>query len=661
MDLTWPFVGREDESQFIRDAMTTGTGVVLAGAPGVGKTRLAHEAVVGADPRWHVTLWAAATSATMPIPLGALAPLLPADLPTSPIALLRAATDALLDRCGTRRLVLGIDDAHLLDEMSAALVYQLARTRRAFVLAGLRSRHAVPDPIRALWKDGLATRVEIEALSPAGTADVLAAALGGQVDGLTSRRLCRVARGDMLFLQELVHGGLHGGALTEVAGVWCWEGPWVTTPRLVELVSARIGRLARWEQEVLEIVAYGEPIGADLLTSLVGRPAVEAMESRELLRADKEGRRVDVQLAHPLYGEVLRAGCSPQRAAALRHRLADAVEATGTRRKDDWLRIATWRLDASAPVRPDVLVTAAHQAFARLDLPLVERLARTAFDACGDPAAGAVLWRVLLLSQRCAETEELMARLAGTVRSDSQRGDYAIGRAANLFWGLRRIDEAHALLRAIREVIDDPVWLDEIDLFECVFQLLQANLGTARRGLAKLQARRRLSPRTAAQVPVVQGMALVHLGRLGLAREVLELAAEPLSRWAEEIPWVSETRRAYQCYAALFAGRLREADELATTFHTHALQTEWAFALQLACSVQAQVARLRGRVRTAARWAREGLRRYRLRLDGPFQNYVLGELAHAEALVGNGTAAVAAMQDADRGPAPSEALLQPWT
>ncbi len=667
MGVPWPFVGREDELRRIRDAMAGETGVVLAGAPGVGKTRLGYEAVTGADQRRHLSLWAAATAATTTIPLGALAPLLPAELSaaTSPLALLRSATDALLDRSGTRRLVLGVDDAHLLDEISATLVHQLAQTRRAFVLTSLRSREPVPDPIRALWKDGLVDRIEVGALSQPETADVLVAALGGHLDGATGRRLWRAARGNLLLLRELVDAGIHCGALTEIAGVWRWEGPWVIAPRLVELISDRIGRLDRPEQEVLEIVAYGEPIGADVLTSLVDQHTVEAVESKDLVWARQDGRRVEVRLGHPLYGEVLRASCSPERASALRRALADAVEATGARRKDDWLRIATWRLDASAPVRPAVLAAAAGRAFAVLDLPLAERLARAAFEAGGDPAAGsveagAVLWRVLFLSQRSVETEEVMARLADTPMSDSQRGDYAIGRAYNLFWGLHRIDEAFALLDATRDAIDDPVWRDEIDLLECVFQVMQAKAGVALSALADLRARPALSPRAAAQVPVAQGMALVHLGRLAQARDALELAAEPISHWTDEIPWVAETRRMSRCHVALLAGRLREAGELATAFYEHAADTEWEFALGLSCGVQAQVARLRGRVRTAARWARESHRLYGYRPESSFRNYVLGELAHAEALAGNAAAALAAVTEADRRPAPSEALLQPW-
>jgi DNA-binding CsgD family transcriptional regulator len=654
-------VGRDAEFQRIRDAMASEPGIVLVGGPGVGKTRLGYEVITGADRQRYVSRWAAAVAATAKTPLGAFASLLPADLPTNPVAMLRGAADALLGHSGTRRLVLGVDDAHLLDELSAILVHHLARTRRAFVLVSLRSRHAAPDPIRALWKDGLASRVEIAALSPAGTADVLAAALGGEVDSGTTQRLCRVAQGDLLLLCELVRAGRDSGALTEVAGVWRWIGRLVITPRLVELVSDRIGRLERPEQDILEIVAYGEPIGADVLTSLADPGLVEALEARGLLWAQQDGRRIDVRLAHPLYGQVLRRTCPPTRAAALRRALADAVEATGARREDDWLRIVTWRLDSATPLRPEVLIAAAGRALAVLDLPLAQRLARTAFETGGDPAAaGAVLCRALLLSERSAEAEDVLAQLAGIPMSANQRGEYALGRAYNLFWGLHRVDDAYAWLRTTRDGPIDSVWRDELDLLDCVFQVMQAKVGQALGGLASLQNRPGLSRRVAAQIPVAQGIALVHLGRLGQAGAVLDSAVELVFRQTADIPWVTEIHRLYRCQVALFAGRLDEADELAAAFYAHAAQARWDFPVRLSCCVQAQAARLRGRVRTATRWAREGLRLFGPQRSALFHQVVLGELAHAEALAGRGPAALAALAQADGRPAPAEALLQPW-
>ncbi|HEX2299800.1 MAG TPA: LuxR C-terminal-related transcriptional regulator, partial [Pseudonocardiaceae bacterium] len=460
--------------------------------------------------------------------------------------------------------------------------------------------------------------------------------------------------------RELVESGIDHGVLSEVAGVWRWEGPWITTPRLVELISERIGRLEPAEQEVLEIVAYGEPIGADLLTSLAERHTVETLESRNLLRARQEGRRVDVRLAHPLYGQVLRARCPAERAAAVRRTLADAVEATGARREDDDLRIATWRLNACAPLAPELVVAAARQAFAALDLPLAERLARAAGERHGDPAADAVLWRVLFLSHRYDEAEAVLTRLAAAPPNGQDGCTQAVGRACTLFWGQHRGDEAIAVLQEARDTINDSDRRGELDLLECLFHLWAARVGQARRGLVDLRARPRLGPRTAARLPVAHGMVLVHQGRLARARDVLELSTGPDLGWTDEIPRIAESRWMYRCHAALFAGLFAEAAELAASFYTHAAQPEWDLALRLACTLQAQVARLRGRVRTAARWAREGHRRYVHQPRAPFRCYVLGELAHAEALAGHAASAVAVLTEAGDGPVPSETHVQPW-
>ncbi|MGH4025381.1 MAG: helix-turn-helix transcriptional regulator, partial [Pseudonocardiaceae bacterium] len=264
------------------------------------------------------------------------------------------------------------------------------------------------------------------------------------------------------------------------------------------------------------------------------------------------------------------------------------------------------------------------------------------------------------LSHRYAEAEAVLARLAGPPMLESRRGECAVGRACTLFWGRHQGDEAMAVLRGARETIDDPDRRDEMDLLECVFHLMLANVEHARRGLVDLRARPRLSPRTAARLPVAHGMVLVHQGRLARARDVLEPATGPVPGWTDEIPRIAESRWMYRCYAALFAGLFAEAGELAATFYAHAAQPEWDLGLLLSCTLQAQVARLRGRVRTAARWAREGHRRYVHQRSAPFRCYVLGELAHAEALAGRAAPAVAVLTEAGDGPMPSEVHVQPW-
>src|SRR4051812_49973222 len=72
----WPLVGRDEELALAREALADGSagGVVIAGAAGVGKTRLAAELAASAG----VVEWGRATRSAAAIPPGAVAALLPA-------------------------------------------------------------------------------------------------------------------------------------------------------------------------------------------------------------------------------------------------------------------------------------------------------------------------------------------------------------------------------------------------------------------------------------------------------------------------------------------------------------------------------------------------------------------------------------------------------
>jgi type II secretory pathway predicted ATPase ExeA len=139
---TWPLTGRTEELSVIsrlihrRDGPV---GVVLAGAAGVGKTRLAREALAVAKQRGALTRWAVATASARALPLGAFAATLGV-LGPDPARLVRQASDALLAGAGKAGVVIGVDDAHLLDEQSTSWrcaeramwcsLYELGKPRR---------------------------------------------------------------------------------------------------------------------------------------------------------------------------------------------------------------------------------------------------------------------------------------------------------------------------------------------------------------------------------------------------------------------------------------------------------------------------------------------------------------------------------------------------
>ncbi|MGZ4167262.1 MAG: ATP-binding protein [Solirubrobacteraceae bacterium] len=83
----WPLVGRDAELQQIAAARASPScpGVVISGAVGVGRSRLARETVADADRAGDLTYWAQGTRSSATIPLGAFAALIPDDCTGVPL------------------------------------------------------------------------------------------------------------------------------------------------------------------------------------------------------------------------------------------------------------------------------------------------------------------------------------------------------------------------------------------------------------------------------------------------------------------------------------------------------------------------------------------------------------------------------------------------
>ena len=146
-------------------------------------------------------------------------------------------------------MLLGVDDGHLLDAASAALVLHLAASGTAFVVVTVRAGEPCPDPVVALWKDAGALRLELQQLSQDETAGLLAAALGGEVEPGVLRWAFEASEGNVLYLRELVTGALTAGALQRAGGRWQLRFRPHPGPALVDLISARLAGLTEEELE----------------------------------------------------------------------------------------------------------------------------------------------------------------------------------------------------------------------------------------------------------------------------------------------------------------------------------------------------------------------------------------------------------------------------
>lgn len=100
-------------------------------------------------------------------------------------------------------LVLVVDDAQLLDPLSATLVHQLAAGGGPRLVVVIRSGEVVPDAVTALWKERLLLRLDINAFTMAQAAELARSVLGGTVESRLIDELYSRTAGNLLAASRL--------------------------------------------------------------------------------------------------------------------------------------------------------------------------------------------------------------------------------------------------------------------------------------------------------------------------------------------------------------------------------------------------------------------------------------------------------------------------
>ncbi|MET9633039.1 LuxR C-terminal-related transcriptional regulator [Lentzea sp. NPDC006480] len=630
----WPFVGRVRELQDVMSALTepNGKGAALVGPAGVGKTRLADEVVGRLEQTGFTVRRCYATVATSPIPFGALAAMLPADMRTAnPLG--RAVEHLLAE---PQPLAIVVDDAHLLDDASIGMLHHVIRHGHARVLVTSR-----PGERAELWQEGLLQRYPLADLSRAESDELLERALDGPVDSRSVALLWSGSAGNPLYLRELVVSGRAVGSLREVEGIWSWHGAIELGGRLGELVQENLGRLEPSHRLALELLAYSEPVELDLLASLVQEEALDDLETRALIRVESSGRRTVVRLGHPLYGSLLRATCPPVRAQEHQRALAAGLEATGARRREDLMRIATWRLDGGSPISLDLLAAAAEQAWAAQDVTLAERLCRAAVDAGGLDQVGHVFGQVLMYGRAPEQAEATLADVMSGPLSAADLSRLATTRSMNLYFGLADADAAEAVL----DSVDVTVLPEDLRDWLTVVRTIQM----AQRGpvAAVLElSNQPVVPELSVHMRRIRALCLLHAGRYRETEE--EITGYEALAVTDESPAAQDygTLR-MRCFALAFSGRFAEAEALAMTLRDTTFDELDIVGNSSIYSLLSFCARMRGHGSQALRLAREGSPKTPDK-HLIFDTIALASLAEAAALCGDAGLAQDALARAEK-------------
>jgi DNA-binding CsgD family transcriptional regulator/tetratricopeptide (TPR) repeat protein len=551
--------GRIEEQAYLKAAIADPlqVGVLVAGGAGVGKTRLLREVTEGeTDNRVE---FITATESARPLPFGACAHLLPEGLGAiDQLDLLAVIGRHLIRQAEGKSVILAVDDMHLLDTFSAALVHYFAISSSGKVLLTLRSGESAPDALTALHRDGIVTRLELQPLSRLEFDALVDGALGGRTESFTLDRIWAVTEGNVLFARELISDALGAGALVLDRGTWRWTGGLGAAPRLRETMTARLGTLSPEERTFLEILAVGEPLNLVSTQHLAPGISVPDLERRSLLTTESADRRTLVRFAHPLFGETLRIGMPDSLRRQINHDLAEDLAGGDDKQPGDALRLALLRDAAGEVADPGLLAEAARNANLLSDYALAESLARaSAFGGYGF-SAQLELALALVGQRRLEEAKAVIVPLIGTEPDDAARELLADAVAQALGHGLGLVDEAIGIMESIERDVTDAATRALVQCHRATLLVFGGRFEEAAElGIVALKSAKDDSIFVRSLAPV--GTSLVMNGRINEALAFSDGALEAALRVRDRLPrapgWVMSSR----ITALFFAGRLDEA------------------------------------------------------------------------------------------------------
>ena len=486
------------------DADGTRAGAVVLGPDGCGKSTLARLAAEDRVRRHPATLtrWVIGTPAEREVPFGAFSHLVAVADIGKPAALLRAARASLV--AAGDDLLLVVDDAHLLDILSATLVYQLALTGTARVIVTGRAdgSPAPPPPIAALWGDDLLTRIDITASGQAGEAD--------------------------------------------------------------RDVDAFVAGLPADARAVLDYLAVFEPLALVDLTELTSADAIRLAEELGAVETRARGGREPdpvVYTAHPLFAERARDALGADGVRARRTEVVTVLADRPCEHVGEQLRLAALAAASDAPQPAEQAVEAAQQALRLGDLELGERLARSALDRSGGLPARLALAHTLAWQGRGRDADAVLSAVDPADLTESELMAWALPRAANQFFMLGEPERATAFLAATRGRVAGASPRITLDALGATFAMNAGNIVRAAEAAAAVLADPAADDMAVAWAGSAAALCAARAGRFDavgpLARRALDAEHPGVLRFTIGLAEIT---------TLLMADRLAEARELAWQF-----------------------------------------------------------------------------------------------
>ena len=453
----WPLVARGALDPLVDAINANPAGVALVGNEGVGKTTLAAMAAQRLDR--GEPLWVIGTLAASSVPFGAFGPLLDCHDAGKPAALIQSAADSVRAQAHSRPII--VDNARLLDPLSASLVYHLAQESASPLIVTVRSVLRIPHVVNALWDDGLLRRLDVIPLDGEETAAVVAAAGGSGVEGADAAALYRRSAGNPLHLRMLLSTG---GTEETLAGA----------------IDHYLGDLHPEVRGLLAHLCVFEPLSRADLTTLTDEAALARAVEVGAVALHSVADGEFAYSGHPLFLERLATLLDKPQVQRLRTAVAAQLATTPSRTPADRLGRTLITLQGDGPIDADAVVTAAGEALQLGDIALAERLARGVLDRGEHFNARLTLSSALAWQGRGREADAVLAVVDPAGLPEDQLMAWALPRAANQFWMLSEPERATTFLQNVRRKVGETSSYITLDALSATFSM---NAGNIRRAI----------------------------------------------------------------------------------------------------------------------------------------------------------------------------------
>ena len=478
-------VGRSDE---VRQALTAlggaaeFRGVVLMGDSGVGKSTLARALADILESRELNVRFVLCTETGRAVPFGAFYWLTTLVTAREPAAMLAAAQRALEQE---ENLVVAVDDAHLLDPLSASLVYHLAARGSARLIVTITSGHALPDPVIALWKERLLLTLHVEAFTRQQTELLARTVLGGDVATELIDELQDRTSGNPLFLRGLLIPGRENGVLVHTDAGWQLHGTLRGDRQLYDLLEFRLRSFGPEELEAVEVLGAAEVLDWEVLRGLCDADAVGCLERRGIIQLVADRSHTVARLFHAVLGEaaIQRAGIvrTRQLNGLLAQHLQKQIQAAErySRQVDVRTQVQLAQFMMRSDLTPDLdsMIDAAASALRMGNIDCGAELARFALDRGGGLRAAIMLAEAMFWQGRTAAVDTVLADVDPQGASELVTAHGCL-RATNMFFR-GQVEQARQELLNLRDRVESGARVELITAMEVLFAYLSGDLSTA--------------------------------------------------------------------------------------------------------------------------------------------------------------------------------------